>query len=79
MKPITFEYLPLDPELKRELRELAAFHNQFAGMLFSGTGDPENVVKAGIGALYMRRDGGAGTTLYVKESDDGLNTGWAGK
>jgi len=79
MRPITFDYLGLDPALARELREVAAFYNQFAGMLFSGTGDPESVVKAGIGALYMRRDGGAGTSLYVKEADDGLASGWAAK
>lgn len=41
-----------------------------------GEGDPENVVTAPVGTLYLRTDGGTGTTLYVKEanSDD---TGWA--
>lgn len=43
----------------------------------SGTGSPEGVVTAGVGSLYSRTDGGAGTTLYVKESGVG-NTGWAG-
>lgn len=47
-------------------------------LLHSGTGSPETVVTAGIGALYLRTDGGAGTTLYVKESGAG-NTGWVGK
>lgn len=41
-----------------------------------GTGDPENVVTANVGSLYSRTDGGAGTTLYVKESGTG-NTGWS--
>lgn len=44
----------------------------------NGTGSPEGVVTAPIGALYTRTDGGAGTTLYVKESGTG-NTGWVGK
>jgi hypothetical protein len=35
-------------------------------------------VTAGIGSLYLRRDGGAGTTLYIKESGTG-NTGWVAK
>ncbi len=48
------------------------------GLLFSGTGSPETVVTAGVGSLYLRTDGGAGTTLYVKESGAG-NTGWMGK
>lgn len=43
-----------------------------------GTGSPEGVVTAVVGSLYMRRDGGAGTSLYVKESGTG-NTGWVAK
>lgn len=43
---------------------------------FSGTGSPEGVVRARVGALYTNRSGGAGTTLYVKESGTS-NTGWA--
>lgn len=48
------------------------------GLLFSGTGSPETVVTAGIGSLYLRTNGGAGTTLYIKESGAG-NTGWIAK
>lgn len=44
----------------------------------SGTGSPESVVTANIGSLYTRTDGGANTTLYVKESGAG-NTGWIAK
>jgi len=43
-----------------------------------GTGSPESVVTAQVGSLYLRLDGGAGTTLYVKQSGTG-NTGWVGK
>jgi hypothetical protein len=43
-----------------------------------GTGTPEGVVAAGIGSIFYRTDGGAGTTLYVKQSGTG-NTGWVGK
>lgn len=46
--------------------------------LFSGTGSPESVVTANVGCLYLRTDGGASTTLYVKESGTG-NTGWVAK
>lgn len=42
---------------------------------FTGTGTPEGSVTASVGAIYNRSDGGAGTTLYVKESGTG-NTGW---
>ena len=50
--------------------------------LYSGNGDPNSVVSALKGSLYIRQDGGAATTLYVKESDAGgtaSNTGWVGK
>jgi hypothetical protein len=40
-----------------------------------GTGSPEGVITAGIGSIYRRTDGSAGTTFYVKESGAG-NTGW---
>lgn len=43
-----------------------------------GNGSPETVVTAAVGSLYLRLDGGAATTLYVKESGTG-NTGWIGK
>jgi parallel beta-helix repeat protein len=42
------------------------------------TAAPEGVWSAGVGSIFMRRNGGAGTTLYVKESGTG-NTGWVAK
>lgn len=44
----------------------------------TGTGTPEASVTAPVGSLYLRTDGGAGTTFYVKESGTG-NTGWVAK
>jgi hypothetical protein len=50
-----------------------------AGVIWtSGTGSPETVVTATVGSLYSRTNGGAGTSLYVKETGAG-NTGWIGK
>lgn len=43
-----------------------------------GAGSPEGVVTANPGSMYSNENGGAGTTLYVKESGSG-NTGWVGK
>jgi hypothetical protein len=53
---------------------------------FSGTGPtirigantPEGAVTAAIGSIFFRTNGGANTTLYVKESGAG-NTGWVAK
>lgn len=49
--------------------------NNTAAFITSGTGTPEGSVTAPVGSLYMRTDGGAGTTLYAKETGAG-NTGW---
>lgn len=62
-------------------------HVALAGTLFfgsansrlrTGTGTPEGAVTGNVGDLWVRTNGGAGTTLYVKESGTG-NTGWVGK
>lgn len=44
-----------------------------------GTGSPEGLVVADRGTIYMRTDGGIGTTMYSKEAGDGLATGWEAK
>lgn len=46
--------------------------------VLKGSGSPESVVTAPVGSIYLRTDGGASTTLYVKESGTG-NTGWIAK
>ena len=46
--------------------------------IYSGTGTPEAVVTATVGSIFLRTNGGAGTTLYVKESGAG-DTGWVAK
>lgn len=46
--------------------------------LLYGSGTPESAVTAVVGSLYLRTNGGAATTLYVKESGSG-NTGWVAK
>lgn len=49
-------------------------HNEL-GYITRGAGDPEGAVTADIGSIYIRSDGGDGTTVYLKESGSG-NTGW---
>jgi hypothetical protein len=43
-----------------------------------GRNSPEGVLTAPPGSLYTNTNGGAGTTLYVKQSGTG-NTGWVAK
>lgn len=47
--------------------------------LFFGSGNPNGVVAGNIGDQYTNSAGGAGTTLFVKESGAGTGTGWVGK
>jgi hypothetical protein len=53
--------------------------NALGELEFIGTGSPNTVVTASPPARYWNRSGGAGTTLYVKESGVNTNTGWVGK
>ena len=46
---------------------------------YSGSGTPEGAVSAVPGSTFRRRDGGAGTSFYVKESGGGGSTGWVAK
>lgn len=69
--------------VKRGNRESATNKNNYdqdtsGARSYSGTGSPEGVVTAPVGSQYRRTDGGAATTLYVKESGTG-STGWIGK
>lgn len=45
----------------------------------TGTGAPGGVVVGSVGDLWLRSDGGAGSTLYVKESWTNTTAGWAAK
>lgn len=52
---------------------------QSGGTLRSGSATPNSAVTGNIGDLYLCTTGGAATTLWVKESGAGTNTGWVGK
>jgi len=45
----------------------------------TGAGSPNGVVTGSPGDLYTNTNGGANSTLWVKESGVGTNTGWVAK
>lgn len=47
----------------------------------TGRGSPENKLAGTKGDVYLRTDGGAGSTLYIKETatDAAPTKGWAAK
>lgn len=49
-----------------------------ASSIFTGSGSPEGAVTAPVSSIFLRTNGGANTTFYVKESGSG-NTGWVPK
>jgi len=74
---------PINPDTGLFTREwyeaLSAVYRLLQGLNFTqGVGDPEGVVTAPVGSLFVRSDGGAGTTLYVKEANTDA-TGWVAK
>ncbi len=46
--------------------------------VLSGANTPEGAVTASIGSLFLRTNGSASTTLYIKTAGVG-NTGWTAK
>lgn len=46
--------------------------------ILTGIGSPQGAIAARVGSLYLRIEGGAASTLYVKESGTGT-TGWVAK
>lgn len=58
---------------------IAATDGLEARLPLRGAGSPEGFVVANRGRMYLRTDGGVGSTLYVKEANDGAATGWAAK
>lgn len=48
-------------------------------LILTGSGTPEGVITASPPCVWLRTDGGASTTLYVKESGVNTNTGWVAK
>jgi hypothetical protein len=47
-------------------------------LIIDGTGTPEGAVVAPVGSIFLRTDGGAGTSIYFKETGAG-NTGWVAR
>lgn len=64
--------------LKTGLQIITANYDAKLANVFTGRGSPQGQVAAPVGAIYLRLDGGANTTLYVKESGTG-STGWTAK
>lgn len=61
------------------LNNLRAIVLVLSGAVRVGTGAPGGVVIGSVGNLWLRTDGGAGSTFYVKESGNNTTAGWVAK
>jgi hypothetical protein len=69
----------IDPAVAELLREMAEAINSIGPRVVTCFGTPEGAVVGRRGQIALRLDGGSTTTLYVKTSGDGTNTGWTAK
>src|SRR5271163_4567052 len=51
--------------------------NLFRAISYAGAGTPNGFIVGNIGDLYTDTGGGVGTTLWIKSSGNGTNTGWS--
>lgn len=66
--------------VRRETARLETLVRQLQGATpMAGTGSPGGTIAAPVGSLYRNTSGGAGTTVYVKESGGSTTAGWVGK
>lgn len=80
LSELTLESLQSSDGINQINQMLRTLYDNISGdtesvRVFNGYGSPEGVVAAGIGSLYLRLDGGSGTSVYFKETGTD-NTGW---
>ena len=68
-----------NPGILFEISENKIRIGQHGTLIITGNGDPNGVVNAPISSIYLNKEGGVGTTLYVKESGGSTNIGWVAK
>jgi hypothetical protein len=70
-----------DPAVDRGMAQIeeAVRRLERRGEIFTSDGPPEGKISAPLGSMALNIRGGAGTTLYVKESGGSSSTGWVGK
>ena len=63
-------------EIDRQIKEIKRILLDLP--IYWGKNSPESIVRAKVGSVYFRLNGGASTSLYVKESGTDA-TGWVAK
>jgi hypothetical protein len=66
-------------QMQRNLEKIARAIVLPNRLILTGPGDPTGVVRGSPPMVWLRTDGGPGTTLYVKESGVDDTAGWNAK
>lgn len=77
MRRIDIRHCYTIDDVNRELQKIELLFKKIP--IFIGEGNPENEIAANIGTLFINEEGGATTTLYVKETGEGTKSGWVAK
>jgi hypothetical protein len=68
-----------DKKVRENFERWQGILNQLLQFIHIGSGAPENNETGSVGHLFLRTDGGANTSVYVKESGTDTKTGWVAK
>ncbi|HEY3804348.1 MAG TPA: hypothetical protein VGL61_17145 [Kofleriaceae bacterium] len=78
--PITASHTPASISATGSISASAVHIGGANGPVWStGTGNPNGSIVGSVGDMFTRTDGGAGSTLYVKESGADTSAGWVAK
>lgn len=79
LDPVVVDGTIQDKKVEENLSKWKEIINQLVTFIHIGSGTPEGAEVGSVGHIFLRTDGGAGTTLYVKQSGASTNTGWSAK
>lgn len=75
---LALNYKITDQNILKVFEDVQPLLNTLIQYIHIGSGTPEGNETGSVGHIYLRTNGGANTTLYVKESGT-AKTGWIAK
>lgn len=68
-----------DKKARENFERWQGILNKLLEFVHIGSNTPEGAETGSVGHIFLRTNGGASTTLYVKESGSNTKTGWVAK
>jgi len=79
LSPVSISEKIYDQKVEEQFRRWRDVINVLIEYVHIGSGTPESVETGSVGHIFLRTDGGASTSIYIKESGTDTNTGWVAK